>query len=104
MKALEEAKQAFNTEFGESVYDIKIVPKKESSEVQAVENVKKMEDSMVRRIESYLLGLEVPSLEFGVDHELIEQRNRENTQTFDQSNYEEQRDLSKLNSMSKFGQ
>jgi hypothetical protein len=42
-----------------------------------------MEDSMVRRIESYLLGLEVPSLEFGVDHEFIEQRNRENTQTFD---------------------
>ena len=63
-----------------------------------------MEDSMVRRIESYLLGLEVPSLEFGVDHEFIEQRNRENTQTFDQANYEEQRDLSKLNSMSKFGQ
>ena len=103
MEALEQAKNDFESEFGESVYNIKIVPKSQSSEINTSENLKKMEDTMVRRIEAHLLGLDLPSLDFGVDHEYIEARNRENSQVFDQETYEKQKDQSRLDSMSKYG-
>jgi len=58
---------------------------------------------MEKRIEAHLLGLEVPSLDFGIDQEFIDIKHRENNQVFDQQNYEKIQDQAKLNSMSKYG-
>lgn len=38
--------------------------------------MKMMDDTMVRRIESHLLGVELPSLDFGIDYELIDIKHR----------------------------
>ena len=99
---LDAAREGFQEAYGESVYDLKVKPKDNDS-FSARRNMANMEDTMVRRIEAHLLGLEVPSLDFGIDQEFRDMKHRERNQVFDHENYVKAQDEAKLSSMSKYG-